>query len=422
MSDPLDVFLGGDRVGSLWLDPGRRFVFRYEANWLARADAFPLSLALPLRVEAFADDQARPFFSNLLPESELRRLIARRLGLSERNDFALLEAVGGECAGAVSLLSADVIPPAESAYRFLDESELNALITDLAQRPMLAGEQGMRLSLAGTQNKLPVVYEEGRVGLPMGSAPSSHILKPPIAHYPDSVWNECFCMRLASQVGLAVPPVMILAASSPLYLVRRYDRENLSGVGLRRVHQEDFCQALGIAPDQKYEREGGPGLRACFELLRRVSVQPVVDMKAMLEWVVFNYLIGNADAHGKNVSLLLTAQGPRLAPFYDLMSTAVYPGLSERMAMRVGGEDRPDWIIERRWRGFADEVGIGFKLLHQTLLGMKERVGAEARELAADLRAEHGEHDVIDQIVALVERRGSKVMKSLAAGTGGREG
>jgi serine/threonine-protein kinase HipA len=415
MSDRLNVYLGTDKVGRLWLDAGRRFIFQYDSDWLASEAAVPISLALPLQADAFSNDQARPFFANLLPESDLRRMIARKLGLSEQNDFALLEAVGGECAGAVSLLPDEIPPVGEGGYRALEDDELNALIADLPKRPMLAGEEGIRLSLAGAQNKLPILFNGKQVSLPMGTAPSSHILKPPIPQYPDSVQNEYFCMELALRVGLAIPSVMILQKQQPLYLVERYDRRWLPEGELHRVHQEDFCQALNTLPDQKYEKEGGPSLQQCFTLLRDRSVLPVADVRALLQWVIFNYLIGNADAHGKNVSLLLTEQGPFLAPFYDLMSTAVYPGLAERLAMRIGGEDRPDWIIERCWRRFADDVGIGFKLVRQTLVQMKEMVSEEANDLATEFHAEQGDCDVIDRIVGVIEQRKTKITNALAA-------
>jgi serine/threonine-protein kinase HipA len=415
MSDSLDVYLRTEKVGRLWLDDGRRFHFQYASDWLASENVVPLSIRLPLQAAVFDDDHARPFFANLLPESELRRMVAQKLGLSEKNDFALLEAVGGECAGAVSLLTEETEPTGEGSYRALDEDALNSLIAELPRRPMLAGEEGIRLSLAGAQNKLPVYFDGEKVSLPMGTAPSSHILKPPIERYPDSVHNEAFCMQLAERVGLSVPLTRILQKAQPLYLVERYDRRRLPDGTLERVHQEDFCQALGIPPDQKYEKEGGPSLQQCFNLVRENSIKPVADVKALLQWVVFNFLIGNADAHGKNISLLLTQKGPILAPFYDLMSTAIYPELAQRHAMRIGGEDRPDWIIERRWQAFAEEVGIGYKLVRQTLLEMKEQVSEEATALVADFEKEYGKIDVIVNILAVIEKRKTKITNMLIA-------
>jgi serine/threonine-protein kinase HipA len=413
MSNELNVYLRGDKVGQLWLDAGRRFVFAYDADWLAGATAVPLSLRLPLRPEPYENEHARPFFANLLPESELRRVIARKLGLSEQNDFALLEAVGGECAGAVSLLPDNTQPTGEGSYRTLSDDELNDLVDELPKRPMLAGEAGIRLSLAGAQNKLPVHFDGQRVSVPQGDAASSHILKPPIVHYPHTVENEYFCMCLAQPVGLSVPGVTLLHKRSSLYLVERYDRKHTKQNGIERVHQEDFCQALGIAPDQKYEKEGGPSLQQCFTLLREQSVLPVADVRSLLDWVIFNYLIGNADAHGKNISLLLTRDGPHLAPFYDLMCTAIYPELTDRLAMKIGGEDRPDWLIERRWQAFSEEIGIAYKLVRQRLVYLKEAVLDAATQLMHEEHIKNNQCEVYDRIIAIIRRRSIKITNSL---------
>lgn len=417
MSDTLTVYLRNERVGRLWLGEKRRFAFQYDAAWLAGGHAVPLSLALPLQPEIYADDSARPFFANLLPESELREAIARRLGLSEGNDFALLEAIGGECAGAVSLLPDGAKLSDEGEYRPLSDDELNALIRDLPKRPMLAGEAGFRLSLAGAQNKLPVYYDEaaGQVCLPLGNLPSRHILKPPITRFADTVQNEVFCMQLAGRMGLPVPEAIMLHQEVPLYLVTRYDRELGQDGKTRRLHQEDFCQALGIAPDQKYEKEGGPSLQACFKLLRENSIRPVADIKALVQWVIFNTLIGNADAHGKNIALLLDGQGPHLAPFYDLMCTAVYPELNNRMAMKIGGEDRPDWIIARRWEQFAKDIGVGYKMVRQMLVEMANGIVPAAQALQTVFTTQYGECDTLRRIIALIEQRARKVHTSLAA-------
>ena len=415
MSDDLNVYLRSDKVGRLSLDARRHFVFTYDQDWLANATAVPLSLHLPLQAEPFTDEQARPFFANLLPESDLRRALARKLGLSEQNDFALLEAVGGECAGAVSLLPDDMPLPDTGSYRLLNDDDLNALVDELHTRPMLAGEQGIRLSLAGAQNKLPIHFDGQHISVPIGNASSSHILKPPIAQYPHTVENEYFCMRLAERVGLSVPSVTLLHKRKSLYLIERYDRKNVSDNAIERIHQEDFCQALGIPPDQKYEKEGGPGIKQCFTLLRDHSVFPVQDVRACLDWVIFNYLIGNADAHAKNISLLLMQGGPHLAPFYDLMCTAVYPELADKLAMKIGGEDRPKWIITRRWQTFAGDIGVGYKLVRQRLMTMKESIRESALELRDEFISEHGLCPMIDNILGIIKQRYDKTTAALNA-------
>ena len=415
MSNELNVYLLGNKVGRLSLDAERRFVFAYDKDWLNSSSAVPLSLNLPLQSKPYTDQQARPFFANLLPESDLRRALARKLGLSEQNDFALLEAVGGECAGAVSLLPDEAALPSEGGYQILSDDDLNDLVDELPARPMLAGEQGIRLSLAGAQNKLPVHFDGQHIGVPHGNAPSSHILKPPILHYQHTVENEYFCMCLAERVGLSVPNMSLLHKRKSLYLIERYDRRWISDDAIERIHQEDFCQALGIPPDQKYEKEGGPSLKQCFTLLRDHSTFPVQDVRASLDWVIFNYLIGNADAHAKNISLLLLQGGPRLAPFYDLMCTAVYPDLADKLAMKIGGEDRPDWIIAHRWQSFADDIGVGYKLVRQRLMTMKQSISESARQLHDEFIAEHGQCTTIDKILGIIKQRHDKTTAALNA-------
>lgn len=405
----LSVYLNAALVGRLQLDTRRRFVFQYDLAWLTDPAAIPLSLSLPLRKAPYDDDGARPFFANLLPEARLREAIARKLGISDNNDYALLEAIGGECAGAVSLYPEDAGPVVEGEYRPLDEAALRTLIEQMPKRPMLAGEGEIRLSLAGVQNKLPVHFDGSTVSLPGGGKPSSHILKPTIREYQDSVFNEAYCMRLAKAVGLAVPEVTLFDnRGQQLYLVSRYDRESNPEGDLMRLHQEDFCQALGYLPETKYEKEGGPGLAACFNLIRERSIQPVIDLRQLLDWVVFNYLVGNADAHAKNISLLLTQQGPRLAPFYDLMSTAVYPELSDKLAMKIGGEDRPKWVIARSWEGMAKDCGIGFKLVRQTLERLSRALNEQA-PLVAGQFPQTGAIDVTAAIRQIIAQRIRKV-------------
>lgn len=419
MSTILNVYLKSEKVGNLQLDDSRRFIFIYDKYWLQLKAAVPLSLSLPLQQEPFQDDHARPFFSNLLPESELRRVIARKLGLSENNDFALLEVVGGECAGAVSLLPEDTKPSGEQSYRDLTDDQLNELVSELPKRPLLAGEKGIRLSLAGAQNKLPVYYQKnqqnGVVSLPIGEAASSHILKPPMENYTHTVENEAFCMQLAFDMGLTVPTVDILHKDVNLYLIERYDRVTADDGRLLRNHQEDFCQALGVTPDQKYEKEGGPGLQQCFTLVREKSIQPTQDVSRLLDWVIFNYLIGNADAHAKNISLLLDHEGPYLAPFYDLMCTAIYDGLTDRLAMKIGGKDKPDWVIERYWQVFADDIEVNYKLVRSRLAYMKEAVRDIAPATRDAFVAKHGECEVYEQIIAIIEARANKVTSILSS-------
>ena len=377
MTNSLQVSIDGALVGRLWLDDRKRLCFLYDEGWLA-SSAMPLSLSLPLRREAYLDDESHPFFANLLPEEKMRAVIARNLGLSLNNDYGLLERIGGDCAGAVSLYPENVQSQHESGtYRQLSLDELNNIIKELPKRPLLAGEKGIRLSLAGAQKKLPVYYDEGHFSLGLGAAPSNYIIKPAIEDLDGTVENEPFCMALAQTAGLDVPHAFIHrhGAAPGVFVVKRYDRIATTE-GIRRLHQEDFCQALGIPPEFKYEAEGGPSLAACFKLLRRASIRSGKDVLSLLNWVIFNYLTGNSDAHGKNISLLLLAEGPVLAPFYDLISTRIYAhyGLTSGLAMKIGGASDPDSIRKEHWELFAEEAGIKPRLVLNRIAEMAKRI------------------------------------------------
>lgn len=383
MSGALLVRIDEELVGRLWLDAKKRFCFQYEATWLGRSRT-PLSLSLPLRVAPYLDDESHPFFANLLPEEKIRVVLARNLGLSLHNDYGLLERIGGDCAGAVSLYAEGAEwKRADGSYRQLSLDELSAILGELPQRPLLAGEEGLRLSLAGAQKKLPIYYAAGHYALGYGSAPSNHIIKPSIENLDGTVENEAFCMALAQAVGLDVPRAFIHEhAGSRVFVVERYDRAP-SPAGINRLHQEDFCQALGILPEYKYEAEGGPSLAACFALLRQYSSKSGKDVLALLNWVIFNVLIGNSDAHGKNISLLLLPSGPQLAPFYDLLSTRIYRhyGLTESLAMQIGGESDPGAIQKKHWEKFAAEVGIKPALVLTQVVALAQKMQVARLEL-----------------------------------------
>jgi serine/threonine-protein kinase HipA len=350
------------------------------------------------------------WFANLLPEGEVRGHVARRFGLSERNDFGLLAAIGGECAGALSLHAAsESTPPSDKAERRpLPWSELEEMVTRTPRPSLLAlvaSETELRLSLAGTQDKLPVCLEGDGLGLPAGGAASTHLLKVASASFPDLVHNELFCLELAGRIGLSIPPVRLAPTATPMLLIERYDRTIAGDGSVTRLHQEDLCQALGVEPESKYESEGGPGLADVFTLVTRVSRQPLADRRSLLTWVLFNDLIGNADAHGKNLSLLHGARSdvgaPALAPFYDLVCTAIYPELSRRQAMKIGGEARRERIETRHWQRFAESVAIRPAFLQQVGQELCRVVETEAADVAGTL----GSGDVIARVVAYVGRQ-----------------
>lgn len=425
MSRVLEVWLLGQHVGQLAQVDGR-LSFCYSTQWLQSANARPLSHHLPLQAEAFDDKATRPFFAGLLPEGDKRRLIAQTLHVSRQNDFALLDGIGGECAGAVSLLEPgqqpDLIPSAQDV-RWLDEAELITILNELPRRPMLAGEEGLRLSLAGAQDKLPVVFSEGRVGLPLQNTPSSHILKSAIQAVEGSVFNEGFCLALAGQMKLTVASAAIQRVADHVYLlVDRYDRVRQPDGALQRLHQEDFCQALGIAPEYKYQNEGGPDLGQCFALIRKATRPSAPHILRLLDYVIFNALIGNHDAHAKNFSLIYTGRGAVLAPLYDALSTAVYANLTDKMAMKIGSKYQFTEVQVRHWEQFAQAAGLSPAQVKKRILTLARQLPSEAASLRSLFAKREWDHDILDEIVGLIERRCQLTCKRLeAAGPGGDE-
>jgi serine/threonine-protein kinase HipA len=385
MARTLDVYQHRELVGHLIQDDGGQMVFDYAESWLQKPDATPLSHSLPLRRERFKRNECRGYFAGILPEESKREIIARNLGISERNDYAMLERIGGECAGAVTFIPAgESLPALDDRYRALSAHELAGILKELPRRPLLAGETGIRLSLAGAQDKIAVRVEGDAISLPLGGAPSTHILKPAVERFAGVVFNEAFCMRLAAASGLPAAEAEIRRVEDVEYLlVERYDRmhrQSLGGVALlERLHQEDFCQALGIVSENKYQKEGGPSLKQCFALLREVSNAPVIDLARLLDAVVFNLLVGNNDAHGKNFSLLYRGVGTanreiRLAPLYDVVSTYYYPELTRDMAMKIGGEYSSDKVSKANFEQLAEDAGLAKPLVRSRVPELAEAV------------------------------------------------
>lgn len=383
----LDVYLHKDRVGVLERLEGSRLRFTYAADLLAQATV-PLSLSLPPRAEPYADSACRPFFAGLLPEGGFLRSVARNFHISADNPFTVLQEIGGECAGAVSLVARDDAPPFAHAPEptWLSERELAELLAELPQHPLLSGagdDEGIRLSLAGTRDKLGVLLEDGRVGITRGHPLSTHILKVPPPDIPGLVANESYCMALAREVGLSVAVATPLRADHvEALLVERYDRLR-TGSQVHRLHQEDFCQAAGRPPEAKYEAEGGPGVAECGLLIRTHAAGPGAALLRFLDALLFNVVIGNADAHSKNYSLLLEGKpAPRLAPLYDLVSTRAYgQRFGRKMGMKYGGEYRPDRIRGRHLDRLGEALGIAPRRVreHATEISAK---AVRSREVA----------------------------------------
>lgn len=419
MTRVLSVWWDSRVVGTLQVNQHGQMRFTYAADWLADASRPAISFSLPKQEQPFTQRQCRPFFAGLLPEETQREVIAGALGISKGNDFAFLEALGGDVAGALSLWPQGEVPPVREPTgtpRPLSDDELSDILDTLPTRPLLAGREGLRLSLAGAQTKLPVVLIDDRVALPARGQPTTHILKPAMARFPHTTENEALVMMLAAAVGLPVAPVVARTVSGrPYLLVTRYDRRFDAGGHAHRLHQEDFCQALGIVPERKYATEGGPTLKTGFDLLRRATTVPAVAVLAFLDAAIFNLIVGNADAHGKNFSLLYQSTGVSLAPFYDLLSTIAYPDLSPNLAMKIATRATIEEIGPTAWSTFAEDIGLPASFVRRRVRELSDAVSGHVPSLTASTALAELDAPALKEYAALIASRAERLARTTTA-------
>jgi len=368
MVSRLWVFLSDRRIGSLD-DRTGNMRFTYEPGIQT-----PLSVNLPVRIEPYDNADCRAFFDNLLPEGSWRQSICRQLRIDERNDFQLLVALGTECAGAVALHPDADWTAAQGSYKETTEAELRKWALNPASRPSLATSPGLRLSLAGAQDKMLFCLDGATPYLCEGGAPSTIILKPDIRDSINAVefsaLNELLSAHLARKCGLNAVEAFWYAGA---YAVHRYDRRWIDGAW-KRLHQEDFAQISRVPSASKYEAHGGPGWRTCFQILDTQVAAPATQRIELLNRLFFNLCLGNNDAHAKNFALLHRQDGgPRLAPAYDLLCTQVYATLSATMAMSIGAESHPGQLRPEVWAQFADDAGFGVPALRRLGADMASR-------------------------------------------------
>ena len=417
---PLIVHLHGKRVGVL-TDDGQRLVFRYDEARLTDAGALPLSRQLPLQAEPFVGQRVNAFFGGLLPEADSRDQIARNLGISANNDFAMLERIGGECAGAIALVPEEMEgqAPSDSGVRWLSEGEVIEIMDRLPHQPLLAGEQGLRLSLAGAQVKLPVVINSTsggatRLALPLGDTASTHIIKHEPPRFPGLAENEAWCMTLARRIGLDAAEAWAERIGNVLCLIsKRYDRVQwASGEIVRRLHQEDFCQALGYPSSRKYQQEGGPSLCECFQLIRDWSTTPVLDIRHMLDAVIFAAVTGNADAHGKNHSFLYAQNTRRMAPLYDQVCTLAWPELSTTLSMKIGSASTLAEVSPEHFKQLCGMAKLGWPMA-------RDRIKTMCRQILDATREPQALPGLRDASVCEIVTKRAKRMLSLMEKTAG---
>jgi serine/threonine-protein kinase HipA len=397
----LSVYLYGKEAGR-FTEEGGEITFRYRDEWLKAVEqrqVHPLSVSLPASSQ-FTVKAPAAFIAGLLPDNgKHREMLALELGIDgDPSDLNFLSKLGRDCAGALTIIPSeeDIDIGPKASIDWLQEEALTRYIAALPRHPLLVDEEdGVLLSLAGVNDKAAVVATKNKIGLPKHGMPSTHIIKADIPGLKDSIRVEHFCLRLAEACGQEVPKSDVKVAGDQTFvLMRRYDRRTVAeptGPRLYRLHQEDFCQAMGLHPAKKYERHGGPSWKDCFALMS-VTSDPVRARETLLDRAILQYLIGNPDAHGKNYSLLYSRSGDiKLAPFYDLNNAAAFrsnfKNAKQIMAMGIGGNVERDKLTAENWEQFAKDCSLAPTLVMRRL----ENLASTIVEKAVELREEVGE-------------------------------
>lgn len=377
----LHVFLDAEHVGTLY--DTNPVTFEYAPAWLSRPNTLAIT-TIPLQTGQISSAAVSAFFENLLPEGDLRHYIMTQRKASTL--FSLLKEVAGDTAGAFVILPAGQTPQPPH----YQPTSWATLAKQLDQPSTIGiGIQGhnARISLAGAQDKISIaIFKDGVPCLPLGTAASTHILKPNIKRFVN-VWhssaNEAIVMLAAAYCGLPTAKVFY-QPDTQACAVRRFDRYNTANGSLGRIIQYDLCQLSATVSEKKYENEGGPGLADCANLLRLHSTQTAVDLQHLVRWVFFNLFVGNNDSHAKNLSMFCPPEGGMvLTPFYDLMCTRLYPGLSSEFAFSVGGETKPGAISNQHIITMAADLNMQAKFVLRLATELAEKM-PKALQLAVD--------------------------------------
>ena len=424
MSEELYVFCGERVMGRVVRDPRRnKLVFRYEQAWQSDPDSFPLSLSMPLTAGEHPHDVIESFLWGLLPDNDgvLRRW-GTRFQVSSKNAFALLSHVGEDCAGGIQFVRSEKLENWTTnlpigKVDWLNSEEVNERMALILRdhAATRSGSDSGQFSLAGAQPKIALFRdaERGRWGIPSGSMPTTHILKPATGAFDGLAENEHFCLRLAKECGFSTASSTVeYFGESAVIVMERYDRLRRDR-GVVRIHQEDFCQALGRAPQQKYQNEGGPSASEILTLIRQYSSNHAEDEQRFIDALILGWLIGATDAHAKNFSVLIAAGAQvRLAPLYDISSALPYPKQVDlrraNLAMKIGGTYRLREIGRRNWEKFAAENKISPKILHDRIVHLMEVMPSMCRTVAETLAREGITHPVVE---LLVQSTGERVTK-----------
>lgn len=423
MTEGLPIFHEDRRVAEITLGPDGPSL-AYAPDWLSGRASFPASVLMPLAEAPAPSAILVPWLTNLLPEGAALSTAGRWLGIDPGDVLGMIGRIGRDVAGALSF--GWPRPGARPhAIPISDAAALERIIESLPARPFLLGEDGVSMSLAGAQEKVALTQlEDGSLAVPADGMPSTHILKPDNeTRLFGAVQNEALCMVLARRVGQAAAEVTTGRAGARTYLlVTRYDREEAGDGRVRRIHQEDFCQALGKPPAAKYERNQtgipGPGIKDMFAVVRRHA--PGASILRLLDAVILNVLLCNTDAHTKNHALLIRASKRiALAPLYDLLCADAWPGITQNLAQSVGGSNRGAQLTAKHWKRLAEDAGTSPAATLARVRRWADAVEAEAPRAAEAVRAmPAGDHAMLPKFVDAIQRRCQRVRANLAVGAG----
>lgn len=410
-----------------WIRLNReRVTLTYEETWCHASDSFPLSLSMPLLAARHGHNALDPYLWGLLPDNGtvLKGWLNRfDIPIHESFSFSLLAHVGEDCAGAVQVIRPERIEACLSARaeppRRLKPGDVAARLQLLRFKPSAwrtPDDQG-QFCLTGAQPKIALLHQNGRWHVPSGRTPTTHILKPSLADYPGHAENEHFCAVLARRLGLSVMNSEVMGfGEETAIVVERYDRHRTRHE-IRRVHQEDMCQALSLNPVLKYQNDGGPGIQDIFKLLHTHSTEPEEDEASFLDAIAFNWIIGGTDAHAKNYSLLIGAEGEvRLAPLYDIASALPYDNLDIRelrLAMEIGRHYRMHDVSGRQWEKLAEDIHVEPEALLQRVAEMAAQVPDEAESTRRRLTEEGLRHPIIDKLHDRIVARAATCARSM---------
>ncbi|MDD5021920.1 MAG: type II toxin-antitoxin system HipA family toxin [Endomicrobiaceae bacterium] len=407
MGQKLSVRLYGKQVGILEQTKTGKLQFTYEDD-----SDFAISNSLPLDKKTFTDKECKPYFNGLLPESDIvRQHIGKMFGINANNDFALLKAIGHDCAGALSLH--DINEPVQ-VQEFIElnaepqtDEQLLKHIQELPNKPFFTDlSNEVRLSLAGTQDKGAVTVIDGKICLPKNSTPTTHIIKPLIKNLDNTILNEYLCMKSAKGVGINTAGVEIGEVKGIQYLlIERYDRE-IKNNKVKRIHQEDFCQALGILSINKYQADGGPDIKQCFDLLD-IARTPASSRNMLMKLVIFNFLTGNNDAHAKNFSLLYFNTKPVLSPAYDLLSSQMYPNLTKKMAMKIGSSYEKKFVTKSSFEKMCGDIKYSYKMFKKEFEEISHKLPEVLKEEFSKLSGSFD--DTVVKNIKAVVKENSKI-------------